>query len=99
MGAYDEDEFPFLIDEKNYLVASTLANRPILGICLGCQLLADGKIHVRDGVFSYTIVALGGKAYRAPKIEVGFPEITLTTEGKSDPVFSKFKVDMILNIL
>ncbi len=38
------------------------------------------------------LVALGGKAYRAPKIEVGFPEITLTTEGKSDPVLSSFKV-------
>jgi hypothetical protein len=42
-----------------------------------------------------TSKALGGKAYHAPKIEVGFPEITLTKDGQSDPVLSHFKVFII----
>ena len=43
MGAYDVNEFPWLVDEKHFLAEYTRLNRPILGICLGCQLLADGK--------------------------------------------------------
>ena len=41
MGVGDEDRFPFLGDEKRLLRACVEADRPVLGVCLGAQLLAD----------------------------------------------------------
>jgi len=82
MGAYEEKEFPFLVKEKEWLREHVAQNTPILGICLGCQILAD---------------ALGGKAYPSSKFEVGYPKMELTTEGKSDPVISQLKDPMLVH--
>jgi GMP synthase-like glutamine amidotransferase len=41
MGVADADRFPFLRDEKRLLRACLDAGRPVLGVCLGAQLLAD----------------------------------------------------------
>lgn len=57
MGVYDEGAYPYLAAEKRYLAAATAASIPVLGICLGCQLLADG---------------LGGRAYLAEQPECRF---------------------------
>ena len=57
MGAYDDHRFPYLADEKRFLVAAVDAGVPLLGVCLGCQLLAD---------------ALGGRAFLADRPEVRF---------------------------
>lgn len=65
MGAYDEAEYPFLAEEKRFLRAAVDAGVPVLGICLGCQLLAD---------------ALGGRAYLAPQAEIGFPELIVEVD-------------------
>jgi len=75
MGAYDEDEYPFLVAEKRFLAACAAAGVPVLGICLGCQLLAD---------------ALGGRAYLADAAEVLFAPIDLTVEGRGDPTVASF---------
>jgi GMP synthase (glutamine-hydrolysing) len=40
MGVYDEGEFPWLKEEKEFLLAAIRAEKAILGICLGAQLLA-----------------------------------------------------------
>ncbi|MEA2023521.1 MAG: type 1 glutamine amidotransferase [Actinomycetota bacterium] len=71
MGAHDEEEFPFLADEKQFLVECTNGGIPVLGICLGCQLLAD---------------VLGGRAYRADQAEVVLAPIEPTLDGRHDPV-------------
>ena len=71
MGVYDDEEFPFLVDQKQFLVECTKAGVPVLGICLGCQLLAD---------------ALGGRAYLAARAEVVFAPIKATHEGRAEPV-------------
>ncbi len=71
MGAYDEARYPFLAAEKRLLAAATGAGQPVLGICLGAQLLAD---------------ALGGRAYRAPGVEAGHLAVTRTAAGDADPV-------------
>ncbi|MFV9671700.1 MAG: type 1 glutamine amidotransferase [Acidimicrobiia bacterium] len=71
MGVYDDEEFPFLLDEKRFLLECTNAGVPVLGICLGCQLLAD---------------ALGGRAHLAEQAEVVFAPIEATQEGYADPV-------------
>ncbi len=58
MGAYDTDRFPYLAGEKRFLRDAVSRDVPVLGICLGCQLLAD---------------ALGGRAYlaEAPEYHLG----------------------------
>ena len=71
MGAYDEDAYPFLAEEKRFLAACTKIGIPVLGICLGCQLLAD---------------ALGGRAYLAHVAEVVFAPVEPTADGIGDPI-------------
>jgi GMP synthase (glutamine-hydrolysing) len=71
MGAYDEDDFPFLIDEKRFLLECANADVPVLGICLGCQLLAE---------------VLGGRAYLSDHAEVVFAPVEATPAGHADTV-------------
>ena len=40
IGAYEEDKYPFLLDELRLLERRVSAARPTLGICLGAQLIA-----------------------------------------------------------
>ncbi len=82
MGAYDEEEYPFLVAEKAMLRKAVGAAVPVLGICLGCQLLAD---------------ALGGAAYQAPSFEVQFGPCTLTDAGRSDPI-ARFLGEPVLTL-
>lgn len=74
MGAYDGDRYPWLEEEKRYLRAAVAAGIPVLGVCLGCQLLAD---------------ALGGRVYRAPTTEIGVLSVQLTDAGSRHPVVSQ----------
>jgi GMP synthase (glutamine-hydrolysing) len=49
MGALDDDEYPWLADVRLLLAASVHAGVPVLGICLGAQLLAaacGGRVEV-----------------------------------------------------
>ena len=41
MGVHDEEKLPWLRLEKTHLKLALAADKPILGICLGAQLLAD----------------------------------------------------------
>jgi GMP synthase (glutamine-hydrolysing) len=67
IGAYEEDKYPFLLQELNLLERRLAATRPTLGICLGAQLLAR---------------ALGGRVYPGPQKEIGWAPIELTEAGK-----------------
>jgi GMP synthase (glutamine-hydrolysing) len=71
MGAYEEDAYPFLVEEKRFLATCTDMGVPVIGICLGCQLLAD---------------ALGGRAYLADSPEVVFAPVEPTADGMDDPI-------------
>lgn len=57
MGIYDHDEYPWLIDEKEFLSQVVKRGIPTLGICLGAQLLAD---------------VLGAKVSANPTKEIGW---------------------------
>jgi GMP synthase (glutamine-hydrolysing) len=41
MGIYDEQEYPWLKREKSFLQRIIQKGKPVLGICLGAQLVAD----------------------------------------------------------
>jgi GMP synthase (glutamine-hydrolysing) len=41
MGIYDHAEHPWLVKEKEFIRTAIAAQKPVLGICLGAQLIAD----------------------------------------------------------
>ena len=75
MSAKDEHLYPFLTETMALIRAFTAAERPVLGVCLGAQIIAH---------------AFGGEIYRMGKLESGFYQLTLTPEGRSDPLFQDF---------
>src|SRR5262249_28431362 len=57
--------------ERSLLASSVAAGLPVLGVCLGSQLLA---------------AALGAEVRRGPSLEIGALDVRLTPEGSRDPV-------------
>lgn len=41
MGVHDQEQYPWLQGEKEFLRRAISADKPVLGVCLGAQLLAD----------------------------------------------------------
>jgi GMP synthase-like glutamine amidotransferase len=72
MGAYDETDHPWLVEEKRLLREAVAADVPVWGVCLGAQLLAS---------------ALGARVYRGEEPEVGVLPVELTSAAAGDPVF------------
>ena len=71
MGIHDETEYPWLKDEKAFIKASIDANKPVLGICLGAQLIAD---------------VMGAQISRNPHREIGWFPISLTEAFTQSPL-------------
>jgi GMP synthase (glutamine-hydrolysing) len=72
MNVDETDRFPFLADEVRWLRQSIDAGLPVLGVCLGSQLLAK---------------ALGARVYPNLIKEIGWYDIELTAAAKSDRLF------------
>jgi GMP synthase (glutamine-hydrolysing) len=73
VGAYETDKYPFLTEECRLLGELAHRNCPVLGICLGSQLLAK---------------ALGADVFPGHGPEIGFGFVELTQAGKQDPLFA-----------
>ncbi len=41
MGVYDEEQYPWLVLEKEFIESVIQRKIPVLGVCLGAQLIAD----------------------------------------------------------
>lgn len=72
MSANDDAEFPGLAAERALIRRFIDAGKPVLGVCLGSQLMAQ---------------ALGADVHRNRASEVGFSPIALTDAGTADPLF------------
>ncbi len=67
------DPYPYLQHEIGFIRAAVDRSQPVLGICLGAQLLAR---------------ALGAPVYPSPAKEIGWFDIHPTAEAAGDPLFS-----------
>ncbi|HIA64772.1 TPA: type 1 glutamine amidotransferase [Candidatus Poribacteria bacterium] len=73
MNVYQTDQFPFLLDADRLIKQAGNEDKPLLGICLGSQLIAK---------------ALDTKVYSGEHKEIGWLPISLSNQAKTDPLFS-----------
>jgi GMP synthase (glutamine-hydrolysing) len=77
MAVYEMHKHPYLVSEALLLDRAIRANKAVLGVCLGAQMLA----HV-----------LGARVYPGKKKEIGWYNVRLSAEGASDPVMSPLAI-------
>jgi GMP synthase-like glutamine amidotransferase len=75
MNVDEEEKFPFLRPENDFIQRTLKAKVPFLGICLGSQLLAK---------------AAGAKVVRSPVKEIGWYQIQKCQLADSDRLFDGF---------
>lgn len=75
MGVYDEDEYPWLKQEKDFVRRTIDGGKKVVGICLGAQLIA----HV-----------LGAKVHSGVCREHGWKPVYLTPAGLRSRLFGGF---------
>lgn len=73
MGVYDKRQYPFLIDERRLIEDALQEGKPMLGVCLGSQLLAD---------------TLGSPVTKGKRAEIGWYPVTLLESAKTDPLWA-----------
>jgi GMP synthase (glutamine-hydrolysing) len=71
IGAYEVERYPFLAEERALIEHRLTARKPVLGVCLGAQLLA---------------LAAGGRVYAGGTKEIGWGPVRLTAEGERSPL-------------
>ncbi|MBU6154528.1 MAG: type 1 glutamine amidotransferase [Bdellovibrionales bacterium] len=81
MGVYEAHIYPHLKIEMQLIEKALKRNIPILGICLGSQILA----HV-----------LGAVVRKHTEREMGWVPVHLTDLGRSDSIFHGFKASEVL---
>ncbi len=72
MGVNDEDKYPWLVQEKAFILETINACKTVVGVCLGAQLIAS---------------VLGGVVYPGPEKEIGWFPIELTVKGGQYEIF------------
>jgi len=68
MNIYQDRDWPWLKPERAFIKATLAAGKPVVGICLGSQLISD---------------ALGGRVTQNPQIELGWQPVNFTPEARA----------------
>ncbi|MBI4524031.1 MAG: gamma-glutamyl-gamma-aminobutyrate hydrolase family protein [Deltaproteobacteria bacterium] len=76
MSVNDTNQFPHLITEMKLIEEAMKRSLPVLGICLGAQLIAK---------------TLGVNVYPNQEKEIGWYEVTPTEEAERDPLMVEFR--------
>jgi GMP synthase-like glutamine amidotransferase len=72
MSANNEDKLPWLVPEKQFIHDVVLRGVPVLGVCLGAQLIA---------------AAMGARVYRNPVSEIGWFSVRRVATPKGNFAF------------
>jgi GMP synthase-like glutamine amidotransferase len=71
MGVYEGDKYDWLKKEKQFVAAAINAGKKVLGICLGCQVIAN---------------VLGVNVYPHTQKEIGWWPVHKVAENKTHPL-------------
>lgn len=80
MGVYETDRYPFLRRELALIESALHEEKPVLGVCLGSQLLAS---------------ALGAEVKRGKQKEIGWHAVRLADEAADDPLLLDLKKEFM----
>ena len=73
MSVNDEDRYAYLAEEKTIIRQALRQHIPVLGVCLGAQLLA---------------AAAGARVFPGVRPEIGWEAVTLSDAGRDDPLLA-----------
>lgn len=76
MGAYETDKYPYLAAETKLIEAALKRDLPLLGICLGSQLIAH---------------ALGARVYPSGIKEIGWYDLAPTADAENDALLQHLR--------
>jgi GMP synthase (glutamine-hydrolysing) len=76
MNVDETDRYPYLLIQRRLMRRAVDTGLPVLGICLGAQMLAR---------------ALDARVYRSPVRELGFKPVRLTDAGRRDVLLGAFR--------
>jgi GMP synthase-like glutamine amidotransferase len=79
MSVNDDELIPWLQQEKAFIATFIATGKPVLGICLGAQLIAS---------------VLGAKISKNPEKELGWWPIQLTDSALDHPLFKDFPSEL-----
>lgn len=80
MNVYENEKFPWLVEEKEFIKKAISESKIVLGICLGAQLIAD---------------VLGGKIYKNEFNEIGWYPVSLTEDAQQSAVFNSLPDEFV----
>jgi len=81
MGAHDEAEYPWLASEKIAIQAALNAGQPVLGVCLGAQILAT---------------LLGGEVRKGAEPEIGWYPVRFTDAARTGALLAGFPEELMV---
>lgn len=76
MNVYEEEKYPFLKKEVSTIKEAMKIKKPILGLCLGAQIIAR---------------AAGARVYSGKQKEIGWFTINLTKNGIENKIFKNLE--------
>jgi len=81
MNIYEHDSYPWLVTEKELIGGAIAANKVVLGLCLGAQLIAD---------------VIGGAVTRNNCQEIGWLPVRFRESARTHPLFSVFPSEAVV---